>query len=383
MSDSTPGPGWYPDPADPAGHRYWDGTSWTDTVSPTAVPSWGQPAAPPAGYGAYTPQVAELTASGMRRVAELFNDVGRIIKKAWWPIIGISLILWFGWLAITALVVLSLFDVGRLTSAMSLLFDSFEQYPDGDLPRATREQLDAAFTDVLRSDNPVPYIVVGVVLVAVTLLVSSIHIAAINRLAMDAAAGQPVAWRAGWSAGFTGGMRLFGYVLALTVLILVAGAALTAVTAGLGSLSVGLAALVVTFGVIALAVVSVWITGRLIPIIVQVDLAPGALGWTWNATRNRFWAVLGRYLLWSIVASVIAQVVLTVVMLPFSLLTFAAAANPGPAALTWIVALYAFTFPLTMAMTALTFIGVVPIWRDLTDDPTYRSIGPDGHVIRA
>ena len=378
MSTSNPGPGWYPDPADPAGQRYWDGSGWTESTHP----GWGQVPEPAPAYGTYTPQVAELTPSRMRRVAELFNDVGRIIKRAWWPILGISLLLWFGWLALTVIAVLSLFDLGRLTNAITTLFDVFERYPNGDLPRSVQNELGDAFTDVVRTENPVPYIVVGVLIVALSLLVSSIQIAAVSRLGMDAAAGQPVSWRAGWGSGFTGGFRLFGYFVAWTAIVSAVIAAMVLLGAALGALSVALAVVMITLIALALAVVSVWITGRLIPIIVQVDVAPGALRWTWNATRDRFWAVLGRYLLWSIVASVIAQIVLTIVMLPFSLVTVAAAATPGPATIAWVTGLYALTIPLSMALTALTMIGVVPIWRDLTDDPTYRSITADGHVVK-
>ena len=35
-STSAPGPGWYPDPNDPATDRYWDGTHWTDSRTPHA-----------------------------------------------------------------------------------------------------------------------------------------------------------------------------------------------------------------------------------------------------------------------------------------------------------------------------------------------------------
>jgi hypothetical protein len=30
----TAGPGWYPDPGDPAGRRFWDGTAWTSQTTP-------------------------------------------------------------------------------------------------------------------------------------------------------------------------------------------------------------------------------------------------------------------------------------------------------------------------------------------------------------
>lgn len=40
---ATPPPGWYPDPGNPAGHRWWDGAQWTQHTNTPPVPA--QPAA--------------------------------------------------------------------------------------------------------------------------------------------------------------------------------------------------------------------------------------------------------------------------------------------------------------------------------------------------
>lgn len=37
-SGGAPGPGWYPDPNDPATNRYWDGAKWTDSRAPRQLP---------------------------------------------------------------------------------------------------------------------------------------------------------------------------------------------------------------------------------------------------------------------------------------------------------------------------------------------------------
>src|SRR4051812_1764550 len=45
---SAPQADWYPHPDGTGGHRYWDGTAWTDHVRPPVAPMWQQsPAAPP------------------------------------------------------------------------------------------------------------------------------------------------------------------------------------------------------------------------------------------------------------------------------------------------------------------------------------------------
>jgi hypothetical protein len=39
------------------------------------------------------------------------------------------------------------------------------------------------------------------------------------------------------------------------------------------------------------------------------------------------------------------------------------------------------TLPVSLALTAVTLIGIVPIWRDLTDHPVYRSIDESGQPV--
>lgn len=388
MSDSSPAAGWYPDPEDPSARRYWDGTAWTAHLAPAAS-AWGaaSPTAAPAGYGAYTPQTSELTGSGMRHLAQLFDDVGRIIKRAWLPILAISVLVWLGWLVVAALIALSLVDVSKLSTALSLVFDTSQKYPGGTWPRSVQVQIEDTFAQVVRTDSPWPYVVAGAVLLVLSIAVVCFQIAAVNRLAMDAAAGQPVTWRAAWRSGFVGGIRLFGYALALTAIAIALTAALAGVVAVLVSASAApltwAAVLLAMLGGIAWIVLAVWLTGRLVPVAAQVDVGSGALRWTWRATRGKFWAVLGRYLLWSIVASIVGQIVLTVVLLPFSLLSAVATTNPTPATFAWLITFYAISLPLTMAVSSLTYIGIVPIWRDLTDDPSYRSIDDAGHPVRS
>ena len=46
MSETTAGPGWFPDPGDPQLLRYWDGSTWTEHTSP--MPAAATPLAPTA-----------------------------------------------------------------------------------------------------------------------------------------------------------------------------------------------------------------------------------------------------------------------------------------------------------------------------------------------
>ncbi len=56
---TTPVPGWYPDPHDQSGLRWWDGSFWTDFTSP-ALPAVSEPAVPPSE----TPFVATTSEPG-------------------------------------------------------------------------------------------------------------------------------------------------------------------------------------------------------------------------------------------------------------------------------------------------------------------------------
>jgi hypothetical protein len=142
--------------------------------------------------------------------------------------------------------------------------------------------------------------------------------------------------------------------------------------------ALGVAVAVLAF--FALAALALWATGRLITAVPQAVVGARALSWSWSATRGKFWGVLGRYILWSIAASVIVNVVLTVVSIPVSALFLGQAADSSDplASLVPALTLNLVLLPLTMAAGAVTIIGIVPIWRDLTDHPEYRGIDADG-----
>ena len=370
-------PGWYPDPADAGRSRYWDGSSWTSHVST----GWGAAPGPQEDFGKYAPTTEELTGSGMRRVPQLFDDVGRILKRAWWPIVAVSSVIWAVWLVVALLVTAVVIDVGRAATAVTLMVDTAQRFPEGRWPVAAQRAVEEAFTGVLRLPSVGWLTAAAVTLAVLALLASCIQIAAVTRFGADAAAGLTVSWRSGWQAGGRGGLRLLGYGLALAAVVVAAVAVLTAATVAAAAVHAALAVVVALIGFATLVMAGVWLTGRLVPVLVQVDMGCGALAWTWRSTRGRFWAVLGRYVLWSIVASVVAQTVLALLLLPVSLVTFSAASAPDAGSVTTSLVLYLVGLPLSFVVAALTYIGVVPIWRDLTEDPRYRSIGADGRPV--
>lgn len=446
MSNELPPAGWYPNPDSSGGVRWWSGVGWTEytrggapapvdqvltqqlptpttelagggaagseapapastepapqeqpAASPwvqSAVPetpaqppanpwappggAWAQPAAP--AYGAYQPPPREpLTASKMRPVGAMFGDIGRILRRGWLPILGISVAIW----AVVAVVYVAAFMATVDLTALQRGFDLIGADTSSETGLPTNDaEITAAFRDAFQALSPSGWALLITALTALILIATSLQTAGVNRVAMDAAAGQQVTWGAGWRACFTAGFRLFGYYLLLGLVVGIAWSVAVVVVVALWAVSPALSVVVGILGFLALMVLTFWLSGRLIPVIVQAVLGRHAIAWSWQHTRGKFWAVLGRYLLWSMAASVIVNIVVSVLSIPLSLILLGTASSTSSTTqLGTSMVLSLITLPLTMALSAVTFIGVVPIWRDLTDDPVYRSIDEAGQPI--
>lgn len=445
MSDDAPQAGWYPNPDGTGGVRWWSGVGWTEYTRPgqeqsaqtpsaepitwatteqattdqpttqqpttqqpttgdqaaqpssppgawnpaTPVPDpWGRPIAPPpaypVGYGAYTPPVASpLTGSGMRPLAGLFSDVGRITRRAWWPIIGISVLIWTVVTAILVAVGVALVDLPALRHGFDVLGAAMEN-PDGQPSQAQLDELANNFSQAFSHLPVAGWAVLGTLLWLLMLLASTVQIGAVSRLAMDATSAGRVTWGAGWRSGFTAGLRLFGYYLLLLFVVGVLFVVITAIVVLTWQFSPALAVIIGLLAFLAVVIVSIWATGRLVPVVAQAVVARGALRWSWRATRGKFWAVFGRYLLWSLAASVVINILTTIVSVPVSLLFLGSAATQDPStSMGWALTLQLLLTPFSMATAAIIMVGIVPIWRDLTDHPVYRSIDENGQPIPA
>jgi hypothetical protein len=424
MTNDAPQAGWYPNPDGSGGLRWWSGVGWTEytrpnpagqevpaedqpttqltdatqvqpDVAPTAAwpqpgATWGGPATPPQppqhpGYGAYTPPPqALLTTSGMRPLAGMFGDIGRITRRAWFPILAISAIIWALVTAVLAAITVALIDVGALRRGLDAVGSALETNPEGDFTSAQGDEITSAFSEAFNTLPPAGWAVLGIVAGVLLLLASTVQIGAVNRLAMDATTAGAVSWGAAWRSGFVAGLRLFGYYVLLMLFTTVAVIAVTLVIVLAAQLAPALAVvlgILAFFGAIAIAF---WLTGRLIPALAQAVVGRRALSWSWRATKGKFWAVLGRYLLWSLAASVIINVISTVVSIPVGALflgTASAATDPA-GQLGLALTLNLLLLPFTMALAAITVIGIVPVWRDLTDHPVYRSIDENGVPVQ-
>lgn len=387
---STPSPGWYPDPQDPSRSvRWWNGQGWTAHIQPTplpqpiplpqpnplpyptvpaAVPGWSTAGA---GPGA-SPTV---TASGMRPLSGFFSDIGRIVTRAWAPILAISLAVGVFLTAVLALLTASVVDFDSLWR----LFDAL-----GPLEPMTAAQEDrlASLAAQAFPAGWVAYTVVGVIAVLVAIAGTAFQAAAINRIGVDAAAGQPVTWSAGWRAGLRGGPRLFLALLSLLLLSVLAVSAAVGVVVLLALAVPPLAFVAGTGFVLGSVVLGLWLSARLAPLTAAAAMGRRPLRWSWTRTGGRAMAVLGRWLLWTLIVSAVVQVVSSVVLAPVGLVGDAAA-NGGDfgdllrlLTVSWLIAA-----PVTIALNGLSVLGAVPIWRDLTDEEPYAAL-PTGTAER-
>jgi hypothetical protein len=432
MSDEAPPAGWYPNPDGTGGLRWWSGVGWTEytrsapaqapedevrpgaagetagtsrldgTAQPTGTSQWDatgepgpggwtpapapeqQPAQPPGTYGPYgryaPPPPAALTPSGMRPLAAMFSDISRITRRAWWPILAVSLGIWAAVAAILGVLTALVIDIPALRVGLDNLQSVLESSPDGTLTDAQLEALGGDFGAVFDRLPAAGWVLAGLFAGVLFLLAGTVHVAAVSRLAMDASTGQEISWGAAMHSGVTAGFRLFGYYLLMMVAAtaVVTAAIVAAAVAALLTPALGVAVGILAF--FALLAATVWLTGRLIPTVAQAVVAPRALAWSWRATKGKVWAVLGRYILWSIAASVIVNVVLTVVSIPVSAVFLGQGAESAEplASLVPALTLNLVLLPLSMAAGAVTVVGIVPIWRDLTDHPVYRGIDENG-----
>lgn len=365
---ALPPAGWYPSPdGDPRALRYWDGQQWTPYRSP-AAPSYPAVAAPD-----------PVAPSGLRRVDALFSESWLIVRRAWWPITATGLLLWSAWSVLVAAFAAAA-DFGAWTRLLIDVMAADEANP-GALTPVESAEFEQRATDLLSQTSTGTWIAAGVILTLASVAVAAAHSAAIYRLGAEAAAGRPATFAVAWAGIRTGTARLIGYGLLLSAGWLVVGAAVVGAVVLLSGIPV-LAVVVGILGFGAWIAALYWLLGRLVPAFVQASLpgGRGALGWSWQVTRGRFWAVLGRYLLWSIAVSIIINVVASVATLPLSFAFFGALFAGSAAGWAVLLVLLA-TVVITAVLSGFTYLGSVPIWRDLVTDPDYRAIGPDGRPV--
>ncbi len=364
---ATPPPGWYPSPDNGAWLRYWDGRQWTGHLAPAVVatPADDRPA---------------LAPSGLRGVEAVMTEPFAVIRGAWWPILAIGLIVWGLW-TLAAVALAGLVNVGGWSSALWAAIEASDSYPLG-LPPEVSADLEQQFSAAAQATSTATWIAAGIAFFAVTGFAAATQAAAVYRLAAEAGAGRPVTFATALAGVRTGLLRLLGYGLLLTAVWAIAlgviiGAAMqagdhSAAAVLLGMLAVG-----------ALLFALCWAGIRVLPGFVQACV-PGSshrLRWSWNATRGRFWAIVGRLLLWAVLILTVNNFVSSLIAVPVGFAVAAAFISGGPGG-GWIIVIAILgTAGLTNVLNGFGFLGVVPVWRDLSSDPAYRAIDEDGSVL--
>ena len=114
---------------------------------------------------------------------------------------------------------------------------------------------------------------------------------------------------------------------------------------------------------------------RILPLSAQAIVKRGALRWSWRSTRGKFWAILGRWFLWSAATYLIIQVILSIATLPATAVG-SSVSDPADVQTLGTVLLISLvtSVPLSLVLNSVAVIGVVPIWRDLTENNEFRAI---------
>ncbi|GGY06213.1 hypothetical protein [Streptomyces minutiscleroticus] len=288
-----PGPGWGgPPPAAPGGGGNWGGGhgpgGWGG--------GWGGP--PPAAK----PGVIPLRPLG---IGEILDGAVSTMRTYWRTVLGISL------------------AVAVVTQVAVILLQRFVLADDGSAavlsdPSATVDELSQAFTDTMLTS--------GVVLL-ISLLGTIVATALLTTVTSRAVLGRQVTLGEAWRDARPQLLRLLGLTLLLPVIglgIVFVGTVpgLLVVAAGGGGGGVALAVL----GGLAAAVVATWLLVRFSlaspALMLEKQGIPKSLVRSTKLVRGAWWRVFGIQLL----ATVIANVVASITVIPF---TFLAAALSG------------------------------------------------------
>jgi len=102
----------------------------------------------------------------------MFSDIGRIVRRAWWPILAISVIIWTAMTALMAILGVALVDLPAFRRGLDFLGTTLDSTPDGNLSQAQIDQLQADFGQAFSRLPVAGWVLIGVILSVLLLLAS-------------------------------------------------------------------------------------------------------------------------------------------------------------------------------------------------------------------
>lgn len=271
---SSPIAGWYPDPYDEKGLRYWDGTAWTESARPAEATT---------GTGGEPPYRPRQAPSPPPAIGEGYGDVGDWLsdtfRHAWGRVVPLAILL------------VGLPLLGALIAGPPIvrLLGGFEIDPTGQ--HVTYNGLEA---------GPIGLALLGL---AAAVLISVIGWFAATHQLYAAHVGQTPSVGRSLGTAVRCLPRAFGWGLVAMAVGLVL-MAVTAMVIGMLSIltqaSAAAGVLVVVVAFIAAACGWTWLLVRLslaaVPLVVG-RRGGNPFGQSWEITRDRWWATFGRLVL--------------------------------------------------------------------------------------
>jgi hypothetical protein len=363
-----PGPGWgTPPPAGPGGY----GGGHTGPGGPGGYGAWGGNWG--GGWGgpppAAKPGVIPLRPLG---VGEILDGAVSTMRTYWRTVLGISLTV----AVLTEIVVVLLQGLALDTSSTAVLND----------PSATLGELTDAMGDALLNSGVV-FLVTLVGTVAATALLTTVTSRAVL--------GKPVTTGEAWRDARPQIVKLFGLIcllLLITVGIMAVGALpgfLVTLAAG-GDVGIALTVL----GLVGATVVTLWLMIRLSlaspTLMLEKQGIVKAMGRSAKLVRGSWWRVFGIQLL----ATIIANVVASIIVIPFTFLASALSGdgvtgflNSAGGDIGWTFLIVSgigsvigsmITFPITAGVTVLLYVDQ-RIRREALDLELARAAGVQGY----